>query len=621
MCGVFGVRSWGERIDVDAVIRARDAMVARGPDDSGLHHTEAVALSHRRLSVLDLSELGRMPMVDESGKVWAVFNGEIYNHETLRQQLQAKGYRFRSHTDSECLVHGYAEWGDGLFDRLEGMFAIAIWDERDGRVTLARDPAGEKPLFYSLSEGKRLVFGSTLDAILAYPGDWSLDPEGVREYFSFGFVPAPRTVLANVGKVEAGTVVSFDANGRKSVRRFWSLEDEYRRSTPLTGASLDERVDQLDEILFQAVEQRMEADVPLGAFLSGGVDSSLVCAMMARARPSGVRAFTIGFTEPEFDESPYARRVAEHLGIETITRTIGSDDVLAEIPEVVRALDEPMADPSALPTLAVARLAREHLTVALTGDGADELFGGYRYYSAMRAFSYWSSVPWRVRKRVAAGHSLIPHPGVRRIVRRSAAMDAGEFFGRSGFYRGAVSGRSLGLLVGEGADPVRVVAEFVRQHSAQLSSVEAGMLWDATSTLPEAWLCKVDRAAMSVSLETRAPFLAPAVQRSAFGLPLSDKVRVRQRKVILKRLLERYVPRDLVERPKQGFTPPMGKWMRGVMRPEVEGLTSSDVLCAHVSRAGLARATREHLDGSHDHSQALWAALLLQRWMQLRGLA
>ncbi len=590
-------------------------MVSRGPDDAGIHIEPGVGLAHRRLSIIDLTPAGRMPMADEEETTFLVFNGEVYNFAELRSELETLGHRFRTRTDSEVVLRGYREWGVEVFNRLDGMFAIGIWDRRRQEMILARDAAGEKPLFYAWDR-RRLIFGSTLDSILAWKEPWSVDEEAVGDYLGFGFVRAPRTAVSGVRKMLPGTYAVFSTRAEPRVGTHFAMLDPARAGEQ--ALSLDE----VEDRVRTAVHSRLVADVPLGAFLSGGVDSSLVCALIAKARE--VRTYTIGFDDPRYDESRHARAVAEHLGLESVTRVISEAEVLAEVPEVLRAFDEPMADYSALPTLAVSRLARSEVTVAVTGDGADELFGGYRYYSAVRGFAAYARVPAPLRRAVAAAAGRVAMSDrVDRALQRTRCADVAEFFANSGFFRGAVAGGSLGVvrpdLVGRAPG---IVASFHRGSSPPADPVAAGMAWDVANTLPEAWLCKVDRCSMAVSLETRAPLLSKDVIHLAQRLPMRDKVRIDQRKVVLRRLLKRYLPEELVDRPKQGFTPPMARWMRGELAPRLEKLRSSALAeRGLVSAAGLGSLVTEHVDGRADHAQLLWSVLALDTWMTDRGLA
>jgi asparagine synthase (glutamine-hydrolysing) len=381
----------------------------------------------------------------------------------------------------------------------------------------------------------------------------------------------------------------------------------------------DERahLEEFREVMREAVQSRLVADVPLGAFLSGGVDSSLIVALMAEREPDAVKTYTIGFDQPEFDESEQAAQIAAHLGVQNTVRVLRGQDVLDQLPDVVRYFDEPMADYSVLPTLAVSKLAREHVTVALTGDGADEEFGGYKYYLAQRAAErYMNAVPAAARAVVAKAAHLIPTTGARRIVARSGATDAALFFGLGGFYRGATTEAVNRLLGEEGEAPMRVAA-FLGAHPLG-STVEAGMLYDATHTLPHAWLHKVDRASMAVSLEARSPFLDRRVLELAFSLPLDMRIRGRHKKYIVRRLLRDYLPVELIERPKQGFTAPVAYWLRNDLRAELQGRLSEET----VAKRGffdpnrVRTLVREHLEGTHDHAQLLWALLALEWWIE-----
>ena len=372
----------------------------------------------------------------------------------------------------------------------------------------------------------------------------------------------------------------------------------------------------------EAVRSRLVADVPLGAFLSGGLDSSLVVALMAEEERDAVKTYTIGFDQAEFDESKHAALIASHLGVQNTARVLRGSDVLAQLPDLVRYFDEPMADYSVLPTLAVSKLAREHVTVALTGDGADEELGGYKYYLAQRAIEpYMKVVPADLRAAMARAAGLVPNAGARRIMARSAASDPALFFGLGGFYRGATAEAVNRLLCEEDEAPKRV-AEFLRAHPLQ-SSVEAGMLYDATHTLPHAWLHKVDRASMAVGLEARSPFLDRRVIELAFTLPLEMRIHGRHKKYLVRRLLREYLPADLVERPKQGFTAPVAHWLRNALREELESRLSAEMIVKRgfFDPKRVQILVQEHLGGTHDHAQLLWALLVLEWWIaqQLEG--
>jgi asparagine synthase (glutamine-hydrolysing) len=622
MCGIVGVwRPDGRRVDEAELAAARDTLAARGPDDAGIHVEPGLGLGHRRLSIIDLSPAGRMPMANETDDVWAVFNGEIYNFAALRDELAGHGHTFRSHTDSEVAIHAYEQWGTDCFARFDGMFALAIWDRRDQRLVLARDITGEKPLYYRADAGG-VLFGSTVRAVLAFADvPRTIDAEALRLYLELGYVPAPRSIIANVAKLEPGSFAVFERDRPPVTRRYWRFETAALEQRSPPDLSLAAATDHLRDLLRHAVRSRLVADVPLGAFLSGGVDSSLVVALMAEAGTRAVRTFTIGFRETQFDESEYAHRVAKHLGVENTTMVLAADDVLRELPEVTRAFDEPMADYSALPSLAVARLARRHVTVALTGDGADEAFGGYRYYGATRFFERVATVvPRGLRAQLAKGAALISNPRVERAVRRGSSIDAAAYFGRSGFYRGATAsgGTSIALVPdAQRPPPEEVVAAYVR-GLAQLRPTEAGMLWDATHTLPDAWLAKVDRTTMAVGLEARAPFLERNVLEYAFGLPLDLRVRGNQKKIVLRNVLAQYLPRELIERPKQGFTAPLRAWFGKELKAELHDRLAPKRLARFpaVDAEGVQHLLEEQATGRVDHTQLLWALFHLDAWYE-----
>ena len=623
MCGIFGVWHINRQpVQLTDVEIARDTMIARGPDDAGAYVDGEVGLGHRRLAIVDLSPSGRMPMSSEDGSNHAVFNGEIYNFVALRRELEKHGHRFRGKSDSEVVLRAYATWGEDAFRRFDGMFAIGIWDRARRRVVLARDPAGEKPLYYSYLPGKHLVFGSSLAALTAYPGGpCELDRDALVRYASFGFVPGPDAILRGVSKVPPGTAISFGAE-RFTSQRFFSLEE--LALSPRLEVDAASATAMLGDALRESVRSRMVADVPVGAFLSGGVDSSLVVALMAQIDPGATRTFTIGFREHAYDESPYAQAIARHLGVENTTLFLSSEDVLREVDAVSSAFDEPMADFSALPTLAVSRLARRHATVVLAGDGGDEAFAGYRYYAATRLVEQMEVVPAGPRRLVRAAARWLPRGGVLRILSRASAPDVAAFFGQSGFYRGPVVPRGLGMILPDLAHRPEVeVADYVRALQARgvPSATEAGLLWDATRTLPDAWLCKVDRASMAVSLEVRSPILAPPVLELAYRFPLRYRVAGLRRKVLLRRVLAQYIPDELFERPKLGFTAPMHRWLRRELKDRMlDTLSKRAILDLGVlDPEGVARAVREHLDGTYDHAQMLWGLIHLVEWTRARG--
>jgi len=617
MCGIVGVWQFdGRAADSAALEEMRDALIRRGPDDAGLWVEGPVGLGHRRLSIIDLSEAGRMPMSSPDGRVQAVFNGEVYNFRALRDELEAKGHRFDSATDSEVVLRAYEQWGTESFDRFSGMFAIAVWDRREQRMVLARDAAGQKPLYYAYQPGRRLLFASTLAPLIRYPGaELVIDESVVKDYVRFGFPPDGRAMLKDVRTVPPGSFVIVQKAHEPRVHRYFDLA-AYAERTPMRTGDEREHLDAFRDTMRQAVRSRLIADVPLGAFLSGGVDSSLIVALMAEQERGAVKTYTIGFDQPEFDESKHAARIAAHLGVKNTVRVLRGSDVLAQLPDVIAHFDEPMADYSVLPTLAVCKLAREHVTVALTGDGADEEFGGYKYYLAQRAAEpYMRAVPRAARAALARGAALVPNPGARRILGRSSATDAALFFGLGGFYRGATTD-AVNRLLGEDDEAPKRVASFLRAHPLR-NTVEAGMLYDATHTLPDAWLHKVDRASMAVSLEARSPFLDRRVLELAFSLPLRMRIRGRHKKYIVRRLLREYLPPELFERPKRGFTAPVAHWLRHELRDELRGRLSLD----NVAKRGFFEPRRvqilvgEHLEATHDHAQLLWALLVLEWWV------
>ena len=532
---------------------------------------------------------------------------------------KAKGIDFKPRVIAKSLCRHTSNGVQHALSASTGCLQLQCGTKLGKSWCLRAIPMGQKPLYFHGVPDTRLIFASTLSALLQYdPSLRVLDPAAIQDNLSFGYTFDERALVRGVQRVPPGHFMRF-ARGKSpsSVRHFDLSQTAHQAAASGESWTTERATREVGEALRSAVHDRLVADVPLGAFLSGGIDSSLVVAMMAEADAGSVQTFTIGFEEGSYDESLHARRIAEHLGVQNTQRVLSIDQVRLELDTAVKFFDEPIADYSILPTLAVNRLAKEHVTVALTGDGADELFGGYKYYLAMQAFersSRW--LPAGVRKGVARAGALVPHAGVRRTLQRWDAKSAGHFWGRSGYYRGAVRDSTVMRLTGSLVPAQERVAEFV--NGQQLATkTDAGLLFDLTHTLPNAWLHKLDRASMALSLEARSPFMDRRVVELALALPLSHKIRGGQKKAVLRDLLSRYLPRELFDRPKQGFTAPVAAWLRGELGSTVErdfreGLKPR----ALVDTPYLLGLLAEHRSSKADHAQLIWAVWMLEKWCQ-----
>lgn len=643
MCGIAGVLNATGTLALEPVVRAMaDTLVRRGPDDSGIwvDPEAGIALGHRRLSVLDLSAAGHQPMTSSCGRYVTVFNGEIYNHAQLRAELEAAGHAppWRGHSDTETLLAGVAAWGlEDTLLRAVGMFALAIWDRHERILQLARDRMGEKPLYY-WHAGATLVFGSELKALRAYPGiPLEVDRQSLALYMQFAAVPAPRSIFRGIHKLEPGSVltVSAEDGSQPRIGRYWSLPDVARAGAAEPFREPGQAVDALEAVLRSAVRAQCFADVPVGAFLSGGVDSSAIVALLQQEAGRRVQTFTISFAESGFDEAPFARAVANHLGTEHHELRVDAADAFSLVPRLPQAYDEPFADSSQIPTMFVCRAARSRVTVALSGDAGDELFGGYnRYLWGSRLWNNVRHLPVPLRKAIAHVATSVPESAWNRVGgwmhQRSRLQHLGGKVHRLAHQLSNVQGPEDVYRIAvahwpPAANPVLGAGGLALPGFPDLAAAEGVsgpeqrmMLWDAMSYLPDDILTKVDRAAMSHSLETRAPFLDHRVVELAWRLPLEMKIRQGKGKWALRQVLYRHVPRELIERPKAGFAIPLGQWLRGPLRDWAEGLLEE----SRVRREGFldAAAVRQtwsdHVTGSRDWSARLWCVLMFQAWLE-----
>jgi asparagine synthase (glutamine-hydrolysing) len=610
MCGITGTLCLAEPGQSAALGSVAAEMAAtlihRGPDADGVW-TDGVriALGHRRLSILDLSPLGRNPMLWDGERLAITFNGEIYNFRELRADLESRGYRFRSQTDTEVILAAYDAWGTECVQRFVGMFAFALWDARQRRLWLVRDRLGKKPLYYAQRAG-RLTFASELKAFFrdpTFPTD--VDPSAVQLYLRYGYVPAPYTILKAVRKLEPAHYLLAE-NGQKSIVRYWDPLD-FTGAPPRTDADAEA---ELESLLHRAVRQREIADVPLGAFLSGGIDSSLIVALMQEHVSAAVRTFTIRFDNPQFNEADHAAAVARHLGTEHHEQTCSEQDMLDVVDRLPDMFDEPFGDSSAIPTFLVSRFAREQVTVALSGDGGDELFFGYPRYQFHVAAGWALKLPRPMQKAAAWGAAQMPTPRLRRIA--DVMGDPGvDPYGR---LVGWMPWDEIEAITGGRDAEAPAYAAMLRRIGRVPVPMQPSLL-DLVSYLPDDILTKVDRASMAASLEVRAPLLDHRVVE--FALSLSDRQRRRGRmtKWLLRKLLYKRVPRALVDRPKMGFGVPLEDWFRGPIRARMNDHCASDDLSAiGLDSQPVRRLWNGFLAGRRPRPDLLWQALMLMAW-------
>jgi len=642
MCGLTGfLQSGALGAHAQAQVEAMAARLHhRGPDDGGawVDAEAGVALGHRRLAIVDLSPAGHQPMHSASGRWVLAFNGEIYNHLGLRRELEAAGAApsWRGHSDTETLLAAIEAWGvDTTLRRCAGMFALAAWDRHERALWLGRDRIGEKPLYYGW-QGNVFLFGSELKALRVHPAFAAqVDRGALALLLRHNYIPAPHSIYQGIHKLPPGTWLRLGGGVRDvAAVSYWSLAEVAERgmAEPFAGSE-GEAVDALERWLGAAVAGQMVADVPLGALLSGGIDSTLITALMQARSARPVRTFTIGFEEGTYDEATYARAVAAHLGTEHTELRLTGADALALVPRLPELYDEPFADPSQLPTFLVSRLARQQVTVALTGDGGDELFAGYSAYPrCLQQWNTWRKVPagWRDGVAGLAGAAASapwladgPSRGGVRRVRKLAAKLAG----RAARLRGATPVAMLAAKRSACDRPQTLVPggralPTVLTDEGRIAAVDDPLLAmqqaDMEGYLTDDILVKVDRAAMAVSLETRAPFLDRDVVEFAWSLPMSMKLRDGRGKWILRQLLDRHVPRALVDRPKMGFGIPLDDWLRGPLRDWAEALLDEDRLRreGYLDPAPVRAAWQLHLQRKASFGYRLWSVLMFQAWLE-----
>lgn len=646
MCGICGFfnperhssQEWMQTVSR----RMTDALVHRGPDDSGIwtDNKTGVALGHRRLSIQDLSSEGHQPMTSACSRFVLSYNGEVYNFHEVRQQLEHEGFQFRGHSDTEVLLGAVTEWGlEKTLGNILGMFAFALWDKEQESLTLVRDPVGKKPLYYGWCQGTWL-FGSELKALRAHPEfNRPIDPDALGLFIKYSWVPSPYSIYQNIRKLPPGHLVTITSKSTvesTTPRSYWSARTVAERGghTPFTG-SLEDAADELDTLLRKTVGNRMIADVSLGALLSGGFDSTMVVSIMQAISTRPIKTFSIGFWESTYNEAQHAKDIARHLGTDHTELYISPKDALEIIPELPKIYDEPFADASQIPTVLLSKLARQDVQVALSGDGGDELFAGYtRYPECLKRWETWRNRPLWARRLMAEGMMSIGQISWN-LLGSPGKSPPGEvpnwqkFFGQLEKKSRWISASCPVDLVARRYARCQRVQEFVHQAN-DLSSlltnskdwargiepVQGMMHLDFATFLTDDILVKVDRASMAASLEVRCPLLDTRLVEFAWSLPVSMRLNRDRGKIILRKVLERYVPPELTERPKKGFAVPVSDWVKGPLRDWAEHLLNATRLREQglLSPKAVHRIWQQHLTGWQDHDTLLWSLLMFQAW-------
>lgn len=620
MCGIAGLHDPSSPPEETTLNQMNNCLVHRGPDESGIYIDEPVGFAHRRLSIVGLDS-GRQPIFNEDDSIAIIFNGEIYNYKSLRGRLQSRGHEFSTDTDTEVLVHLYEERGDVFVEELDGMFSFALWDAADERLVLARDPMGIKPLYLGIDPDGRVVFASELSTMFPLDFDFGgLDREAIAEYFAFGYIPAPKSAFQNVSKLQPGELAVVSEGEIKRTNFYTPEIDAVETDIETAASELRTRVE-------QAVEKRLQADVPLGAFLSGGIDSSIVTGLLAKLRDDQINTFSVGFHESQFDETWAATEVASYHGTNHHEYRVTPSDVRKAIDEVVPTLGEPFADSSILPTYVVSKKTSEEMTVALSGDGADELFSGYSKYRGEYYSKYYRIIPHHIRRQMI-------EPTVSRLPASRGTKTGNVIRQLQKFVRGgepdiadrqfqwmALATSQSSPMGGQVGVESRAVSRVREVQAEALETLPEGrqddlavmQMTDTRFALPDGILAKVDRASMLNSLEVRVPFLDTDVFEYAMGLPTSQKITSSEQKLVLKRAFADILPEKILNRGKQGFEVPIGEWFKDELASEFMN-TVSESETDMIDTDFVRELYHEHVEGTRDHSHVLWAVYVFLRW-------
>jgi asparagine synthase (glutamine-hydrolysing) len=640
MCGIAGyINLSTNNLDNESIIHSMlHAIKHRGPDDYGSWIGDRIVLGHRRLSILDLSPSGHQPMLSADARYHIVFNGEIYNHLELRNQLAKEiNVQWKGHSDTETLLACFSNWGFvATIKKVIGMFALALYDHADNKLILTRDRIGEKPLYYGklqCQQNEVFAFVSELSSLKAMPSNQlRLNNTALPLYLRHNYIPAPYSIYEGIQKLMPGTYLEFDLNsGAQKEVAYWQLTEiiSNGKKNPFKG-SFQDAVEELDKLLGNVVEGQMISDVPLGAFLSGGIDSSTVVSLMQSKASQKVKTFSIGFDIDQFDESAYARQVASHLGTDHTERIVTEKEALELVPSISSFFSEPFADSSQLPTYLVAGIAKEKVTVSLSGDAGDELFGGYnRYLYASGAFQKIRKIPKPLRNALSSVLRTLPPSSWNQLIKFTDYRNIGEKIHKIAkamhsddameLYKQVVSHTDFptSYLLNAEENFSSIAYNWDACGGCTFTEIEKMMAVDTLTYLPDDILVKVDRASMAVSLESRVPFLDHRVIEFAWSLPLNYKLSNGNGKMILKELLYRYVPKKIMDRPKMGFGIPLSQWLNGPLKGWCLDLLNEDALNKHqvFNTKAVSKLVKEHMDGKADHGYMLWNFLMLQSWL------